>query len=58
MSKLGAALLPLFAQIKELVETAQKIAERHSRRQPQGAAIGNALVGGNGVRSRPAGWWS
>ena len=36
LSKLGTALLPIFAQINELAEKAQKIAGNHSRRRLQG----------------------
>ena len=42
LSKLGAALLPIFVRINELVENAQKIAVGYSRGRPR---PGNVLVG-------------
>ena len=39
LSKLGAALLPLFAQINKLAEKAQKIAGGHSRHRRRSASI-------------------
>jgi DNA-binding transcriptional LysR family regulator len=38
LSKLGTALLPIFARINELAGKAQKIAGDHSRRRLQGKA--------------------
>ena len=51
LSKLGIALLPIFAQINELVGKAQKIAGNHSRRRSRvRQASSNVFFCGN-VRS-------
>ena len=39
LSKLGTALLPIFAQINKLAEKAQKIAVSHPHRRRRGATV-------------------
>jgi DNA-binding transcriptional LysR family regulator len=49
LSKLGAALLPIFAQIDKLAEKAQNIASGHSRCRPRGASTLRVATRGPGA---------